>query len=194
MSNPTHLKFPKTGRVLPYSAMLAKRGDMIPCTATGEILTGHIEDAEAASAAANHRKTAYLGNLRTGALDRYTDILAMRGDLIPVDSPEQWEIIKKTRQEASTVEAPEEDKPVVEPTTLTRTPEVAPPPPGEEQPMGEPGGIQLPNVDGMGAREAKTVLSEWALENFNHRLDRRQGLPEVVEQCKALIDGAQQAA
>jgi len=35
MKKPEYLKHPKTGRVLPFTQILAERGDMMPCDADG---------------------------------------------------------------------------------------------------------------------------------------------------------------
>jgi hypothetical protein len=44
----------------------------------------------------------------------------------------------------------------------------------------------LPVIEGMGAREAKTALSNWAKEKFNIVLDRRPALAEVIAECNKL--------
>lgn len=193
MNKQTHLKCISNGRVFIRTDNLAARGDMVPCNAEGQIAQGHIGDADAVEAGQSRRKTRYLGNLKNGVLYPYTDILATRDDMISIDTEEQWNLMK------STGEAPEIAENTVVP-TLQRSvnappiePENAPvipdpvPTISSDQGSGE---FALPVIEGMGAREAKTVLSDWAKEKFNAELDRRVALPEFIKECELLAANA----
>ena len=192
MSKQTHLKSIKNGRVFLYSRTLATRDDMVPCNAKGEIASGHIGDADSIEATLDRRKTKYLGNVKNGVLYPYTDILAERANMVSIDTPEQWESMKKTG------EAPDLQPDTIQPKldkepapALSRQPKEEPAIPASAQGSGE---FSLPVIEGMGAREAKTALSDWAKEKFNVTIDRRPALSDVVESCQLLAMKAMDAA
>lgn len=190
MSNQTHLKSIKNGRVFLFSKTLATRDDMIPCDAEGKIASGHVGDANSAEATMERRVTKFLGNTTNGVLYPYTKYLAERSDMVSIDTEEQWETMRKTG------EAPEQVANAIKPAasetdqapSLTRTNPGSEseknPAPASAQGTGE---YSLPVIEGMGAREAKTVLSQWAEEKFKVKLDRRPGLDEVIKACQELI-------
>lgn len=200
MSNKqTHLKSIKNGRVFLYSKTLASRDDMVPCNAKGEIASGHVGDAIAIDATQQRRKTKYLGNVKNGVLYPYTDILATRDDMVSIDTEEQWESMKRTG------EAPEVDGSTIQPKLdKEKDPESAPAltrQPKEEYPktpatagQNENTEYSLPVIEGMGAREAKTVLAEWAKNKFNVEMDRRIGLPDFIKECQLLAMKAMDTA
>ena len=196
---PTHLKNIKNGRVFIYTEFLGKRDDMIPCDAHGNIASGHVGDADAAIAGQERRKTAYLGSTINGVLYRYTEYLAERDDMISIDTPEQWESMRETG------EAPEQARETIAPTLsravpkesvtmedITKAKEILDAA-GDNVPH-EANGIALPNIDGLGARDAKTVLAEWAETHFKHRIDRRPSLEAVMSECATLLQGKEAAA
>ena len=133
-----------------------------------------------------------------GALENYSDVLAERETMISVESFEEWE-----RYKADKAEAPRPDDEVPAETTapvLTRqkpakeTP--VPPATTDATPVLSEltAGTQLPSIEGMGSREAKTVLAQWAETHYGHKLDRRPGLDEGIAACQLLVDNASQAA
>ena len=196
---PTHLKNIKNGRVFIYTENLGNRDDMIPCDAHGNIASGHVGDADAAIAGQERRKTAYLGNMTNGVLYPYTEYLAERDDMISIDTPEQWESMRETG------EAPEQARETIAPTLSRATPngsismediakakEILDA--ADNNVPHETNGIALPDIGGMGAREAKTVLAEWAETNFKHKIDRRPSLEAVMSECATLLQGKEAAA
>lgn len=186
MKELTHLKNIGNGRVFLYSENLATRSDMIPCNANGEILTGHVGDAESIEATQNRKVTKFLGNTVNGVLYRYTAFLAERDDMVSIDTKEQWEAMRQTG------EAPEVADNAIVPTLQRATnappiespkePEI--PVPASAQGLGA---VVLPVIEGLGAREAKTLLSEWAEKEFKVKLDRRLALDEFVKECESLV-------
>jgi len=182
----THLKCISNGRVFLYTEILAARDDMVACTAQGEIETGHISDASDMGGP-ERRKTPYLGNTKNGVLYPWTDILAERDDMISIDSPEQWDQMKITG------EAPEQAPNTIAP-TLKRSSDDVPHETIKTDTNQAPTGIQIPNIENMGAREAKTVLSEWAEKHFGQKLNRKPTLSAVLAECQLLINHKQTAA
>lgn len=190
----THLKSMKNGRVFPYTPLLANRGDMLPCDANGNISEGHQGDAIAADAKQQRRVTPFLGNLKNGVLYPYTKYLAERSDMISIDTKEQWESMKEAGKAPPV--APDTVAPVL------KRPEKAPETP--EQPVAEEastgavlinedlpppnGRLVLPDITGLGNRDAKTVLAAWSKEYYGHALDRRPALSEVLAECQSLIN------
>lgn len=191
----THLKSIKNGRVFLFSKILADRNDMIPCNADGQIAEGHIGDAAAADAGINRRVTKFLGNVKNGVLYRYTEFLAERDDMVSIDSEAQWKAMQ------STGEAPEQSPEAIAP-SLKRTanaPSIEPTIDLSKEPIINADGAtakfdtavlkpgtELPDITGLGAREAKTLLSEWAEKEFKVKLDRRLALDEFVKECQLL--------
>lgn len=184
----THLKSIKNGRVFLYSATLATRDDMIPCDAEGKIASGHIGDANAVEATMDRRETKFLGNVTNGVLYPYTKFLAERSDMVSIDTEEQWEAMRKTG------EAPEQAANTIKPAASKTEP--APSlgrtkldSESKENPAGAQGTgeYSLPVIEGMGAREAKTALSDWAEEKFKIKLDRRPPLEDVIKACQELV-------
>lgn len=196
---PTHLKLLSNNRMFLYTKTLAESGSgFVACDAKGNTAIGHVGDAEIVPGT-TRRKTKYLGNHDNGVLYDYTDILAEVPEMESIDSPEQWALMQETgeapmlapdtvapklKREAAAKEAPKTESPAP-PAVNSETP---------AKPVADKMSIQLPNIDGLGAREAKTLLSQWAEENFKQTVDRRPGLPEVIAQCQALIDVNSQAA
>lgn len=184
----THLKSITNSRVFLFSNTLATRSDMIPCNANGEIAEGFSGDATAIDATQKRRKTKFLGNVTNGVLYPYTDFLAERDDMISIDTEEQWKSMKATGK------APEQVANVVAPVLDREPKEPVKPKAPETQKMPEtpasaqgPGTFTLPVIDGMGAREAKTVLSEWAKMNFGAKINRKPKLEEVMKECQELV-------
>lgn len=161
----THLKCMKNGRVFLFSEVLSTRDDMIPCDAKGTIAQGHIGDAVATDATQVRRKTKYLGNPANGVLYTYTDILAERSDFISIDSESQWKQMQN--QDDVSDSAP----------VLSRT---------ERQVVVSGDAHTLPDVSAMEPKEAKRVLSEWAMTNHSEKIDLRQQLPAILEVCEVL--------
>lgn len=197
---PTHLKSTRNNRVFLYIDILAKRSDMVPCDAKGEILQGHIGEANEREGKLV-RKAPYLGNVKNGRLFPWSDILAARGDVVPVDDPAEWELRKKQMMRDGFVDAeilktdePTEDAEAAEPppvVNLTRNapaPEAAQEPAAASEPADEAPADGLPDITGLGNREAKTVLADWADERFGEKIDRRLALPDVLNECQALLE------
>ena len=184
MNKQTHLKCISNGRVFLFSEQLKTRNDMVPCNAEGQIAEGHIGNAESVEAGHTRRVTKYLGNVKNGVLYKYTEFLAERDDMVSIDTEEQWASMRETG------EAPEVAASTVVPTLqravnappIDKAPEEALIP---AQAQG-PGTVVLPVIEGMGAREAKTLLSEWAEKEFKVKLDRRLALDEFVKECESL--------
>lgn len=190
----THLKCISNGRVFLYTEVLAARDDMVPCDAQGQIASGHIGDAGDLGGP-ERRETPFLGNMANGVLYRYTDILAQRDDMISIDSQEQWDSMQKNG------EAPQQAPNTIAP-TLGRSSATKGPSNDQLAAAGEMldnkelpesvsreavnPGIALPDIEGLGAREAKTALSDWAEKNFGEKIDRRPALTVVVDACRAL--------
>ncbi len=198
MKKQTHLKSIGNGRVFLYSDTLATRDDMVACDASGKIAEGHTGDATAIDAKNERRITKFLGNVTNGVLYPYTEYLAQRDDMVSIDTEKQWETMRETG------EAPEQVKNAivpasskkVEPTTpgLSRDPIESGKkvdPPASAQGSGE---YSLPVIEGMGAREAKTTLSDWALKNFNVTIDRRPKLDKIIDECRILSMSAMDKA
>jgi len=173
MKNQTHLKSIKNGRVFLFSKTLATRDDMVPCNAKGEIASGHIADAESIDATQSRRETKFLGNVKNGVLYPYTKFLAERDDMVSIDTPEQWEEMRKTGE-----------APALAPDTVAPALQREPKEPAKTKTLNYDN--MLPDIKGMGAREAKTILSNWAKEKFDIVLDRRPALAEVIAECNNL--------
>ena len=187
MNKQTHLKCISNGRVFLFTDTLAARNDMVPCNADGQIAEGHIGNAESVEAGQTRRVTKYLGNITNGVLYKYTEFLAERDDMVSIDTEEQWASMRQTG------EAPEIKEDTVVP-TLQRS--VNAPPVEKASDHADlissevHGSIAvLPAIEGMGAREAKTLLSEWAEKEFKVKLDRRLALDEFVKECETLAAG-----
>jgi len=192
---PKFLKNIANGRVFRWSAIHAARADMIPCDAGGNVAPLSEVDAARAQTAQSRVKTKYLGSLKNGVLYNYSDILAERAEMVSINSIEEWE-----RMRASGT-APSQAQPNTIVPTLSRSePAPAPgsgklnspvPPAVAPQEVVAPVDeetvyVQMPDIEGKGARDAKTILSEWALSNFGQIIDRRDSLPVVLARCKAL--------
>lgn len=192
MSEFKYLKSMKNSRVFLRSDSLAARSDMIPCDAEGKVAEGHIGDAESQEAMIARRKSKYLGNLSTGVLFPYSDILATRADLVSIDTEEQWESVKNSHNGTVTVASDEakndggDSNPSPAPGLQRTTAKVVPSESKTAAPIVTVPG--MPDISGLGAREAKTVLADWAKKEYNADLDRRIPLPDFVEQCRLLIE------
>ncbi|HFD86863.1 MAG TPA: hypothetical protein ENJ35_04210 [Gammaproteobacteria bacterium] len=184
-SSLTHLKCITNGRVFIYTDILAQRSDMVACNAKGEIAKGHYAETNE-TASTGRRVTKFLGSTSNGVLYPYTEFLAARSDMVSIDSEEQWEQMQELGK------APEKKAGTIAP-ALSREQKVDHPPAVEKPPIKVSSSLALPVIEGLGAREAKTVLSEWADKNFGKKLDRRVGLEEVVETCQAMIAEKQSA-
>ena len=175
----THLKCISNGRVFMYTDILAERDDMVACNAQGDIAVGHIADANDMGGP-ERRKTPFLGNVTNGVLYPWTDILAERDDMISIDSREQWDAMKKNGE--APAQAPDTVAPKLGRSQPAEKTEGVP-----HETVAADSGIQIPNIEGMGAREAKTVLSEWAEKNFGRKLNRKPALSAVLAECEMLI-------
>lgn len=218
-AKPKFLKCLKNGRVFDYTDLLAKRDDMIPCDVNGHIIQGHISESTP-DGGSERVRTKYLGNPVNGVLFPYTNVLATRDDLVGVNTPEEWDEYMKARDGNAVIEvlpggktaAPEpaaEEAPVLgraEPeqevaADVSRETETAS---NQEEKINMPDQIEppelpdpkyvLPDTAGMGAREAKTLLSDWAEKHYGHKLDRRPALDVVMAEAEALITGQAAAA
>jgi len=207
MSKPTHLKSIKSGRVFIYDEILASRPDMVACDAQGNITEGHIGDVDTVTGN-ERRRTKYLGSLSNGGLYPYTEVLAQRADMVSVDSPEEWEAHLAEHRAGEQIRPPEkpEQKQTEAPVLKREAPDQQQQPEGGEQaPQAagddgqaaaaavpnaaqDPGFLSLPDITGLGAREAKSVLAEWAAQNFNESLDRRMKLEDLIRECQALLE------
>lgn len=198
MSKQTHLKSIKNGRVFLFSTTLATRDDMIPCDAQGNIASGHVGDATAIDATQTRRVTKFLGNVKNGVLYPYTKILAERDDMVSIDTEEQWKSMRETGRApevAPDTLQPKLDKTADSAPALGREPKksASPTKPAKtKEPVtktsdqGQNTEYSLPVIEGMGAREAKTVLSAWAKEKFGKEIDRRPKLDVVIDECRML--------
>lgn len=187
------LKNIKTGVVFRRSVILASKSHMIPCDAHGNVEGQHEADIARAKNLMGRVKTRFLGNINNGALENWSDILAERDDMMSMNTFEEWERYKADRKKGA--EAPVAlDEPVAAP-VLTRKKaeaEVATTP----APVIEPAPVEtfankLPNVEGLGSREAKTILSAWSETHYDHKIDRRPGLDQVISECEQLIADAE---
>jgi len=212
---PKFLKCLKNGRVFNFTELLSKRDDMIPCDVNGHIIQGHISESTPEGGMERVR-TKYLGNPVNGVLFPYTDVLATRDDLVGVNTPEEWDEYMKSRDGNAVIEvlpggktqeaAPAaEEAPVLgRATPATAEPETEVQASNQEEKINMDGVSHettdldparvLPATEGMGAREAKTVLSDWAEEHYGHKLDRRPALDVVIDEAQSLIDGKAAAA
>jgi hypothetical protein len=185
----THLKCMANGRVFPYSKTLMEgRKDMMPCDANGHIAPGIVDVSEATEATINRKKTPYLGNPENGVLYPYRPLLAELPHMMSIDSPSQWKNLQDTGQVPMTPRNTIVPNIPEEPITLTRAKpadKVA-----EVAEVAEVAGASVPNIEGMGVRDAKTALMEWAETKFHVKLDRRQGLAALVEECETLATPA----
>lgn len=213
-AKPKFLKCLKNGRVFDYTDLLAKRDDMIPCDVNGHIIQGHISESTP-DGGSERVRTKYLGNPVNGVLFPYTNVLATRDDLVGVNTPEEWDEYMKGRDgnavievlpggktaaaEPAAEEAPvlSRSKPESEITGVVideaHEADVSHETKAEAAETADPK-VVLPNTAGMGAREAKTLLSDWAEKHYGHKLDRRPSLGVVMAEAEALITGQAAAA
>ena len=189
----THVKNMKTGRVFPYTDILAKRSDMLPCNEAGEI--AEIIDADLAENKFHREKTRYLGNPVNGNLYEYTDILAKRRGMVSINSPEEWDRWKDNQQRVNEAKTPGVA------VTLSREPKtegVKPSAPAADtgRVQSEQTDLVLPNLEGVGRFDAKELLATWAKKHFDVELSRKPKLEELITQCQELLHtkGQKQAA
>ena len=174
------LKNIKTGAVFRRTDILAQRSEMIPCDAEGNIIDSTGAERERAITAGEREVTKYLGNPNNGALENYSEILAGRPEMVSVNTFQEWEEWKKAHEAG---EAP--------PSSITPTPapslgrKLTDAPADKAFPKDE--APALPEIEGMGAREAKTVLADWAGEVYGVVIDRRPALKKVVAECEVLL-------
>ncbi len=187
---PTHLKHKKNGRVFVYTDTLATSGDMIPCDVDGNVQQGHIAEAAASAAKIDRRITPFLGNPNNGVLYPYTQPLAELSHMVSIDTREQWEAMKANRDIAYLPPQEEAEEP---PPSLSREPKAAPEEPTVPLNLDERVADALPNIEGIGPREAKTVLADWAKKYHGHVLDRRPALSVVLGEAQKLISGSMEA-
>jgi hypothetical protein len=186
MEQATHLKNITNGRTFLRTDILAARPDMVPCTAGGEIVNGHTGDSEPA-VGIDRPVTKYLGSQTNGVLYRYSEILAQRPEMISINTVKQWETMRDDGSApavAADVVAPKLERAVaVTPAEAVKPADASP-----------DDAHQLPDTKGMKAREAKTLLSDWALLHFKEKIDRRPALNDVIAHCQSLLDGSPQTA
>lgn len=179
---PKYLKSLKSGRKFLWTELLAKRGDLVPCDVDGKLLGGVSGEVNLADTVTDRRKTPYLGSLSNGVLYKWTDILAERQDMVSVDTPEMWEAMRKEGK------APDQAPNTVAPKLNRQTPV-------ERFVKQDPTDMRtLPVIEGMGPREAKSMLAEWAHTHYGQSIDRRPSLESVISTCQALIDADQEKA
>jgi hypothetical protein len=190
----------RSGRVLRRTDILMSRPDMIPCDVNGKTEGQHEADIARSNVANTRVRSKFLGNVNTGAMFNYTDILAERSEMISINSVKEWETFKKKGT------SPEVIVEAAAPSLGRLKSPVPPaaPPVAVVQPTGsklsdqvlETSIAALPSIEGLKARAAKTILSEWAESGYQQKLDRRLPLPELVKQCEGLLlpVGSQEAA
>jgi hypothetical protein len=83
--NVEYLKNVKTGRVFPYTVLLAGQIHLVPCEKDGRL----IGSVSADDAGENLVRTPFLRQKTTGRLYPWSDILARRSDMIPVQDEDQ---------------------------------------------------------------------------------------------------------
>lgn len=187
------VKSVKSGRILRRTDILAARTDMVPCDVHGKVEGQHEADLSRAAVAGERVLTKFLGSTKNGVLYNYSDILAERSEMISVNTIKEWETYKKTGM------APQPAANVVAP-VLGREPKpAAPVVPPAATPAPSPETLEtaiavIPDVSGLGARAAKTILSDWAEQQYQQKLDRRRPLPELIKQCEELLKPNNQAA
>jgi hypothetical protein len=154
----THLKNLKTGRVFIATDELLKRGDLMPCDAQGNVKGQH-EDLR--PPCPERKITPFLGNLANGRLLDYTQELALRPDLISIDTEEQWQsILDKNKPEVI-----EEDKTEIVSDANT-----------------------VPNVFGLPNESARDALMVWASVHHGVDLDKRLSVQNLRERCLELAE------
>ena len=185
---PQFLKSTRNGRVFQYTETLMKRGDMVLCDASGKPLQGQVSiDINPATLA---RKSKFLGIQSSGRLFPWNQILAARSDAVPVDDPDEWYAAQGIEAPAAVSKTVTDDMPddmkeavKVSAKNLANTID-------EDVTYS----IMLPTIEGMGKRDAKNVLAEWALERFGETLNRGQTLEELLDTCQGLITTAAEHA
>lgn len=190
MSEPTRkfLKSTRNGRVFEYTDALFKRGDMVLCDSSGNVYQGQINaNGDSVEIA---RKAKYLGIPENGRLLDWTEILAARPGVVPIDDPKEWYAIRG-----------ETPPPEAEPTDAGEpTGSEAPEPIGDEEELSPlviataeavmADRVQIPDITGLGKRDAKNVLAEWALFHYGETLNRGQTLEDLLDVCHGLLDTA----
>lgn len=200
-----YLKNLKNGRVFIYTELLAKSESMVVCDVNGNISEGHYAEASE-DGVIERAKSNYLGNPVNGVLYPYTGILAQRDDFVSINDPEEWRRFMAERDGNAKIEVLPGGKEPSEPAdtpTLGRSGPTIEEIVETKQILDDAGdvshetprqGVGLPNTEGMGAREAKTLLSEWAEKKFGHKLDRRPSLDTVIAEAQSLLDRGAAAA
>ena len=178
--SPKFLKSTRNGRVFQFTDALFKRGDMLLCDSSGNVIQGQVT-ANLEGEGTLVRKAKFIGIPRTRRLFPWTAVLAARSDAVPIDSIKQWD------QYCKDLPA-EESAPVVDEVDTDNVPEAKP------VEVKEPGytdaaANELPDIEGMGKRDAKTTLSYWAEQYHGGHLDRSVSLENMIEHCQSLIDG-----
>ena len=192
------LKNLKNGRVFNYTEMLSKSDNMVPCDVNGNITEGHYAEADEEGRIERVR-TAYLGNPVNGVLFPFTEILAQRDDLVSIETPEQWTEYMAARDGNAQIEvlpggktpaAPAADAPVLGRSEITGVTldEVKDMQESlDEADVSHETSLQLPDIEGLNARDSKTALSDWAEKHFGRKLDRRPPLADVLNEATALL-------
>jgi len=202
------LKNIRTGAVFRHTDILASRKDMLPCDARGTVAAATQVDAERQRVGEHRPVTKYLGNPNNGELLNYSPIIAERAEMVSVNTFQEWEAWKRMNMQKA------QQKPNTVAPSLSRMPpadlnlggmvptgtklndpvvDVQSDPPANKEETGAGAvmppidSLTLPSIEGLGAREAKTVLSDWAKEHFGRPINRRPGLPEVIAECESLI-------
>ena len=183
------LKKISNGRVFDRTDILAKEKGFVECDADGNILLGHVGDANSLEASENHRVTKYLGNQETGALFDYTPLLAGYGSLTPIDSKEQWALMQETGEAAplqpdTIAPALQRRSAQVEQSEKAEIPEI--PEVNVPHETVESESI-LPNITGLGARESKSLLSEFIKKHYKVKIDLRMNLENFVKECERIV-------
>lgn len=178
-----------------YTDLLASRGDMIPCDEHGNrILSGEVVDQDI-NMVEPLGKSKYLGNTSNLVLYNYTEILAKHPDMESISTIEQWELRKAEIARDRGIE------PTVHPDTIAPVLERETPPPAVTTETSTPvppadagEAHKIPPIVGLGPRDAKTVLADWAEKHHNTKLDRRPGLADVIDACALLIESSKKSA
>lgn len=152
--------------------------------------------------------TKYLKCMSNGRVFEYTDILMARGDMRPCDEtgnthdpqPEEVEVVQERKVTPflgnpangslypyTEILAQREDLVSIESEEqwMNMMDQKAPPADNTSWSTNA-----LPEVSGMGPREAKTVLSDWAYKMHNKKIDRRPALDVVIAECQSFITGS----
>ena len=200
LPKPAFLKNIKTGNHFRYTDILASKAEMMPCDAHGNLTEATAADQARANTVSERAVTPYLGNPNNGALLNYSEILAGRPEMVSINNFKEWEDWKSAHMESAEGQAPNTIAPTLSrkltdnPAASEETSKIEPIPAGSKLndvvPTGNeayPKAIHLPNIEGMGARAAKTVLSDWAKKTFGQSVNRKPALPEVVATCENLI-------